>query len=156
MKLSGEELLPCTPERAWEILTDANTLEACIPGCESVEEVAPGNYTAAVVLKIGPIKARFSGEVLMTDLDPPNACRISGKGSGGIAGFAEGGANLRLAATEGGTLLSYDVDSKVGGKVAQLGARLIDSTAQKLAKQFFANLSALIKDEESLDAELPR
>jgi Uncharacterized conserved protein len=145
MKLSGEELLPCTPERAWELLTDARTLQACIPGCESVEETEPGHYTAAVVLKIGPIKARFTGEVKLTEIDSSGACRLTGKGSGGVAGFAEGGADLRLSEAEGGTLLTYEVDSNVGGKIAQLGARLIDSTAQKLAKQFFTNFSAFIQ-----------
>ncbi len=145
MKLSGEQRLECSVEDAWALVNDPETLRACIPGCEALERSGDG-YTASVVLKVGPVKATFKGDVMLTDLVPPNALRISGKGAGGIAGFAEGGADVRLAPDGDGTLLTYDSEAKVGGKLAQLGGRLIDSTAQKLAQQFFANLDRRIRD----------
>lgn len=147
MNLADEQTLDCSVDQAWQLLNDPEILQACIPGCETLEVSGPNAYSAIAVVKIGPIKARFSGNVELTDLRPPYSCRITGKGNGGVAGFAEGGADVELAEVEEGkTLLTYRVDAKVGGKIAQLGGRLIDSTAKKLAAQFFGNLQKYVAE----------
>ena len=140
--MSGERVLPADKATVWARLNDAETLKAAIPGCESLEKLSDTELQAVAKVKIGPVSARFKGKVNLTDMDPPNSYRISGQGEGGIAGFAKGGANVRLTDAEGGgTRLSYDVDAQVGGKIAQLGSRLIDSTAKKLADEFFTNFA---------------
>jgi uncharacterized protein len=140
--MSGEVVLPADKATVWARLNDAATLKDSIPGCESLEKLSDTELQAAVKVKIGPVSARFKGKVNLSDLDPPNSYRISGQGDGGIAGFAKGGANVQLAEADGGgTKLHYDVDAQVGGKIAQLGGRLIDSTAKKLADEFFANFA---------------
>ena len=142
MTMSGEQQLPAPRETVWAKLNDPEVLKACIPGCQSLEVTGPNEFLAVATNKVGPVKATFKGKVRLTDLDPPNGYKISGEGDGGIAGFAKGGANVRLAdEAGGGTRLSYDVDAQVGGKIAQLGGRLIDSTAKKLADEFFANFA---------------
>ena len=120
---------------------DAEVLKRCIPGCQSLEKTSDTELKATVGLKVGPVNAKFNGDVTLSDMDPPNSYRISGSGKGGAAGSASGGADVKLAAVDGGTELSYDVDAKVSGKIAQLGARLIDATAASLANKFFDNLS---------------
>jgi carbon monoxide dehydrogenase subunit G len=143
MDISGEERIEAPREAVWRALNDAEVLQRCIPGCKALEKLSDTEMTATVVLKIGPIKASFDGRVELSNLDPPNSYTIAGEGKGGIAGFAKGGADVTLA--EDGpdaTILSYKVRADVGGKIAQLGARLIDSTARKLAGQFFADFSA--------------
>ena len=143
--MSGEFVLPADKATVWAKLNDADTLKASIPGCESLEKLSATELQAAVKVKIGPVSARFKGKVDLTDIDAPNSYRISGQGDGGIAGFAKGGANVRLAEEAGGgTKLSYDVDAQVGGKIAQLGSRLIDSTAKKLAEEFFTNFAGAL------------
>ena len=140
--MSGEFVLPADKATVWAKLNDAETLKASIPGCESLEKLSDTEMEAVAKVKIGPVSARFKGKVNLTDIDAPNSYRISGQGEGGIAGFAKGGANVRLTDAEGGgTKLSYDVDAQVGGKIAQLGSRLIDSTAKKLADEFFTNFA---------------
>ena len=140
--MSGEFVLPADRATVWARLNDADTLRASIPGCESLEKLSDTELQAAVKVKIGPVSARFKGKVNLTDIDAPNGYRISGQGEGGIAGFAKGGANVRLAEAEGGaTRLSYDVDAQVGGKIAQLGSRLIMSTSKKLAGEFFSTFN---------------
>ena len=140
--MSGEVLLPADKATVWMRLNDASTLKASIPGCESLEKLSDTEMQAVAKIKIGPVSARFKGKVNLSDIDPPNSYRISGQGDGGIAGFARGGADVRLSdADGGGTRLAYDVDAQVGGKIAQLGGRLIDSTAKKLADEFFANFA---------------
>ena len=140
--MTGEVMLPADRATVWARLNDAETLKASIPGCESLEKPSDTELQAVAKVKIGPVSARFKGKVNLTDIDAPNSYRISGQGDGGVAGFAKGGANVRLAdAAGGGTRLSYDVDAQVGGKIAQLGGRLIDSTAKKLADEFFANFA---------------
>jgi len=142
LTMSGERVLPADKATVWARLNDAETLKAAIPGCESLEKLSDTELQAVAKVKIGPVSARFKGKVNLTDMDPPNSYRISGQGEGGIAGFAKGGANVRLTDAEGGgTKLSYDVDAQVGGKIAQLGSRLIDSTAKKLADEFFTNFA---------------
>lgn len=142
MKMTGTRLLPAPQQEVWEKLNDPETLKRCIPGCQSLEQAGPNHLKATVGLKIGPVNAKFNGEVELSDMDPPNSYRISGSGKGGPAGSASGGADVRLEPTEGGTLLTYNVDAKVAGKIAQLGARLIDATAASLAEKFFDNFTA--------------
>lgn len=142
MKMSGTRLLPAPQTEVWEKLNDVETLKRCIPGCQTLEQTAPNQLKATVGLKIGPVNAKFNGEVELTDMNPPTSYRISGSGKGGPAGSATGGADVRLEPADGGTLLTYDVDAKVSGKIAQLGARLIDATAASLAEKFFDNFTA--------------
>ncbi|WP_181700974.1 SRPBCC family protein [Chthonobacter albigriseus] len=145
MQMNDSQRIPAPRAVVWAALNDPEVLKACIPGCESLEMTSPTEMTAKVQLKVGPVKATFGGKVTLSDLDPPNGYRITGEGSGGVAGFAKGGAVVRLA--EDGpdtTILSYEVDAQIGGKLAQLGSRLIDSTARKLAGEFFATFSAVV------------
>ena len=145
MKMNESQRIAAPRATVWAALNDPEVLRACIPGCDSLEMTSPTEMTARVTLKIGPVKATFGGKVTLSDLDPPNGYRISGEGSGGVAGFAKGGAVVRLE-DDGAdaTILSYEVDVQVGGKIAQLGARLIDSTAKRLAGEFFDNFAAAV------------
>ena len=142
MTMTGEFMLPADKATVWARLNDAATLQAAIPGCESLEKTSDTEFAAVVKVKIGPVSARFKGKVRLTDIDAPNSYRIVGEGEGGVAGFAKGGATVRLAEVEGGgTRLGYEVEAQVGGKIAQLGARLVDGTAKKLAAEFFDNFA---------------
>lgn len=137
MKMSGTREIAAPQSEVWQKLNDVEVLKRCIPGCETLERSGENDLKATVAVKIGPVSARFNGAVTLSDLDPPNGYRISGSGSGGVAGSAKGGANVRLKPAGAGTELSYDVDADVSGKIAQLGGRLIDATAGSLANQFF-------------------
>lgn len=138
MDMTGEYRIPAPRQRVWEALNDPEILKAAIPGCEELTKVGDNDLEARVKAKVGPVSATFTGKVQLSDIDPPNGYTIGGEGSGGVAGFAKGGAKVRLLEAEGGaTKLAYDVTAQVGGKIAQLGARLIDSTAKQLADQFF-------------------
>ncbi len=142
MKMSGEQHLAASREEVWQALNDPEVLKECIPGCESIEKLSDTEMEAVAKVKVGPVSSRFKGKVTLSDLDPPNGYRISGEGSGGAAGFAKGGAAVKLTqADDGGTLLTYDVDATVGGKLAQIGQRLIDGTARKMADQFFSRFA---------------
>jgi len=142
MDMSGEERIAAPREAVWAALNDPEVLKACIPGCQSLTMKSPNELEATVKIKIGPVSASFSGEVMLSNLNPPESYTISGEGKGGIAGFAKGGADVRLTEDGDGTILAYDVKAQIGGKLAQLGSRLIDSTSKKLATQFFADLGA--------------
>ncbi|MDX2102635.1 MAG: carbon monoxide dehydrogenase [Alphaproteobacteria bacterium] len=145
MQMSGDQVIQAPRHVVWDALNDPDILKQCIPGCESVERTSPTSFTAKVVAKVGPVKASFTGAVTLSDLDPPNGYRISGEGQGGVAGFAKGGASVQLSDAEaGGTRLAYQVDAQIGGKLAQLGARLIDATAKSYAKEFFEKFGALV------------
>jgi len=137
MDMTGERRIPAPRQKVWDALNDPEVLRLCIPGCESLEKTSDTDLKATAAVKIGPIATRFTGKVQLTDLDPPNSYRISGEGQGGVAGFAKGGANVRLSDDGVGTLLQYDVKAQVGGKIAQLGARLIDATSKQMADLFF-------------------
>jgi carbon monoxide dehydrogenase subunit G len=143
MKMSGEEIIPAPRQKVWEALNDPDVLKQSIPGCQSIDKKSDTDLEAKVVVKIGPVKAAFTGVVHLSDLNPPASYRISGEGKGGLAGFANGGADVRLEEVPEGTKLSYDVDAQVGGKLASLGSRLIDSTARSLASQFFEKFAEL-------------
>jgi len=144
MELTGQERIAAPRAYVWQALNDPEILKACIPGCESIEMLSPTEMKARVALKLGPIKASFSGQVTLSDIDPPNGYTISGEGSGGSVGGAKGSAEVRLAEDGDGSLLSYRVTSQVSGKIAQLGARLVDSAAQKLAGDFFGTFRELV------------
>ena len=142
MDMSGEERIAAPREAVWAALNDPDVLRACIPGCQSLTMKSPNELEATVKIKIGPVSASFSGEETLSNLNPPESYTISGEGKGGNAGFAKGGADVRLTEDGDGTILAYDVKAQIGGKLAQLGSRLIDSTSKKLATQFFADLGA--------------
>lgn len=145
MDMQGSERIEAPVETVWLALNDPGILKQAIPGCESLEKTSDTTMAAKVVLKIGPIKAKFEGAVELQNLNPPNSYTISGEGKGGLAGFAKGGADVTLTPDgEGATLLTYTVKAEVGGKIAQLGSRLIESTSKKLAGEFFANFSAAV------------
>jgi uncharacterized protein len=137
LTMTGEVELAAPQKVVWEKLNDPEVLKVCIPGCQSLEKLSETELQAVAKIKIGPVSATFKGKVELSDLDPPNGYTITGEGQGGIAGFAKGGAKVRLAPTETGTHMSYEVEAQVGGKIAQLGARLIDGVAKRLADQFF-------------------
>ncbi len=143
--MSGEERIAAPIDRVWAALNDPDVLRACIPGCESLEKKTDTELSAVVSLKIGPIKAKFNGEVTLANLNPPHSYTLSGEGKGGIAGFAKGGADVVLR--EDGpdaTVLTYAAKADVGGKIAQLGSRLIASTSKKLAGEFFSSFNAKV------------
>jgi uncharacterized protein len=145
MHIKDSQRIPASKQKVWEALNDPGILMQCIPGCQSLEMSTSKEMIATVVLKVGPVKATFGGKVTLSELDPPNSYRISGEGNGGIAGFAKGGAIVNLSAESADvTVLLYQVDAQIGGKLAQLGGRLIDSTAKKLAGRFFASFGELV------------
>lgn len=141
MDMNGSYEIPAPRETVWAALNDVEILKACIPGCESITKHSDTELEATVAAKVGPVKAKFTGAVTLSDLDPPNGYTISGEGKGGAAGFAKGGAKVRLNDNGAGTVLEYEVNASVGGKLAQIGSRLIDSTAKKMADQFFSQFS---------------
>ncbi|MCE9649395.1 MAG: carbon monoxide dehydrogenase subunit G [Parvibaculum sp.] len=144
MDMSGEYRIPATREAVWAALNDAEVLRKTIPGAESVEKTSDTEFEAVAKAKVGPVNARFKGKVTLTDIDPPNGYTLTGEGNGGAAGFAKGSAKVHLADDNGVTVLTYNVNAQIGGKLAQIGQRFIDSTASKLADEFFGNFSAAL------------
>jgi carbon monoxide dehydrogenase subunit G len=143
MDMAGERRIPAPRETVWAALNDPAILKTSIPGCDSLESTGENAFKATASVKIGPISAKFAGKVQLADIDPPNGYTISGEGQGGVAGFAKGGAKVALEEAEANsTLLKYTVQAQVGGKIAQLGARLIDASAKQMADQFFDRFSA--------------
>jgi carbon monoxide dehydrogenase subunit G len=153
MDMTGEFRIPVTRQRVWEALNDTDILKQSIPGCETIEKLSDTEFSAKVVARVGPVKANFAGKVTLSDLDPPQGYTISGEGSGGVAGFAKGSAKVHLAEDGGETVLSYTVNSHVGGKLAQIGSRLIDATARKMAADFFNRFRAAVAPETAGGAE---
>jgi uncharacterized protein len=147
MDMTGEYRIPAPREAVWKALNDPDVLKQCIPGCEEIEKKSDTEFAAKVTAKVGPVKAKFGGNVQLTDLDPPNGYTISGEGTGGAAGFAKGGAKVALIDDGSDTVLSYTVNATVGGKLAQIGSRLIDSTAKKMAGEFFAKFAEVVGSE---------
>ncbi|MGY8990066.1 MAG: SRPBCC family protein [Rhodospirillales bacterium] len=139
MDMTGEYRIPAPKQAVWDALNDPEVLKASIPGCDSVEKISDTELKAKVTLKIGPVKAKFAGDVTLSDMDPPNGYTISGKGKGGAAGFGSGSATVSMTEEGGETVLTYSAKASVGGKIAQIGQRLIDSTSKKLADEFFSN-----------------
>jgi len=161
MDMQDSQRITAPREVVFAALNDTEVLKACIPGCDSVERTGENDLTAKVTLKIGPVKASFTGKVTLSNIDPPNGYTISGAGEGGVAGHAKGSADVRLEADGEETILHYTVKAEVGGKIAQLGSRLIDGTAKKLAGEFFSKFSDIIGPapegaETALDGEAPK
>ena len=144
MDIKGEYFIPVPRAAVWAALNDVDVLKQAIPGCDSMNRLSDTEIEATVTAKVGPVKATFKGQVTLSDLDPPNGYSIRGEGKGGVAGFAKGGAKVRLTDAPGGTTLNYDVDAAVGGKLAQIGARLIEGTARKLADEFFSAFTKIV------------
>lgn len=144
MEMHGERRISASRAEVWAKLNDAETLKNCIPGCQELEKTSDTEFTAKVRAKVGPVSANFSGKVALADLDPPHGYTISGEGQGGVAGFAKGGAKVSLEEDGGETILRYGVKAQVGGKLAQIGSRLIDATARKMADDFFNKFVAAV------------
>jgi uncharacterized protein len=144
MDMNGSQRIEASPAAVWAALNDPQVLKQCIPGCESIEKTSDTQMEAVVVLRVGPVKASFKGAVTLSDIVPEQGYTITGEGSGGLAGYAKGSAKVRLEPEGDATLLHYEVKADVGGKLAQLGARLIDATSKKLAGEFFTNFGAVV------------
>jgi carbon monoxide dehydrogenase subunit G len=144
MQMSGEYRIPAPRQAVWDALNDPEVLKQSIPGCEELVRNGDNGFDAKVVAKVGPVRAKFGGTVELSDIDPPNGYTISGQGQGGAAGFAKGGATVKLAEDGADTVLSYTVDASVGGKLAQIGSRLIDATAKKMADDFFSRFAEVV------------
>lgn len=155
MELSHTRHIPAPPERVWGALNDPAVLKACIPGCESFELTPDGSYATTVAARIGPVSARFGGRVELADVEPPIGYTIRFSGQGGAAGFANGEAKVHLAPADGGTALSYTASAQVGGKIAQIGSRLVDSAAAKVADDFFARFAAAVAPPAEIAARAP-
>ncbi len=140
MEMQGEHRIPATRDKVWEALNSPEIMRKCIPGCETLEKTGTHEMRATVAMAVGPVKARFKGKVILDDTHAPDKYSVNGEGQGGVAGFGKGGADVTLVEDADGTILSYQAHAQVGGKLAQLGSRLIDSTARKLADRFFTNL----------------
>jgi hypothetical protein len=137
MEMQGSRVLAATQQETWDALLDPQVLQACIPGCESMESTAPNEYATLLALRIGPVAAKFNGKVALSDVNPPSSCTISFDGQGGVAGFGRGSANVRVQARDEGCEISYAATAQVGGKIAQVGQRLIDGVAKAMAEEFF-------------------
>ena len=146
MELTGEYRIPAPREAVWKALNDPEILKQSIPGCEEIRKLSDTEMTAKVTARVGPVKASFSGKVTLSDLDPPNGYKISGEGQGGVAGFAKGSADVRLKPDEtgAGTILTYTANAAVGGKLAQIGSRLIEGTSKQMADQFFGKFAEIV------------
>ncbi|MFY0646967.1 CoxG family protein [Sulfitobacter geojensis] len=153
MQMSDTRQIAVPPAQVYAALLDPEVLKSCVPGAQEVTGSVEDGFTATVVQKVGPVKATFKGEVTISDLVPDTSLKIDGSGKGGAAGFAKGGAEVHLLAKDGGTELSYDVEAKVGGKLAQLGSRIIDGFAKKMADQFFQNLQSTLEGPAEGEAE---
>jgi|TARA_B100000315_G_scaffold61911_1_gene56203 hypothetical protein len=144
MDLTGEYRIPATREKVWEALNDPEILKQCIDGCQELNKDSDTEFSAKVTAKVGPVKAKFAGKVTLSELDPPNGYTISGEGQGGVAGFAKGGADVKLVEDGGETVLSYEAKAEVGGKLASVGSRLVEGVAKKQADDFFGKFSEIV------------
>ena len=155
MDLTGEYRIPATREKVWEALNDPEILKQCIDGCQELNKDSDTEFSAKVTAKVGPVKAKFAGKVVLSELDPPNGYTISGEGQGGVAGFAKGGADVKLADDGGETVLSYEAKAEVGGKLASVGSRLVEGVAKKQADDFFGKFSEIVSGDAELAAAAP-
>ena len=153
MEMKGEYRIPASREEVWAALNDAKVLAATIPGAESVEKTSDTSFAAVAKTKVGPVSARFKGNVTLSNIDAPNGYTLTGEGNGGAAGFAKGSADVKLTDDNGVTVLTYNVNAQIGGKLAQIGQRFIDSTASKLADEFFGNFSKALGGEKVKSVE---
>lgn len=155
MEMSSSQTIPAPQQRTWEALNDPETLKICIPGCDSIEKVSDTEYHLSMAAKVGPVSARFKGKMTLSDVNAPNAYKVVFEGQGGAAGFAKGSADVRLVPESAeATRLEYTVHAQVGGKLAQIGSRLIDGAAKKMADQFFTAFAVhLSQHDAETDAE---
>jgi uncharacterized protein len=153
MEMTGEFRIPAPREHVWQALNDPEILKQAIPGCQTIEKLSDTEFTAKVVAKVGPVKATFNGKVTLSDLDPPQGYTITGEGTGGVAGFARGSAQVKLDDDGAATVLHYEVQAHVGGKLAQIGSRLIDGTSRKMAEDFFTRFAATVAPEQAGSAQ---
>ena len=144
MEMSGEQLIPASQQQTWDALNDPAMLKQCVPGCESIDPIGEHQYQVLMVARVGPVSAKFKGKLTLSDIQPPSSYALAFEGQGGPAGFAKGGAQVRLSTQGLTTKLSYDVKASVGGKLAQIGSRLIDGTARKMADDFFSRFVAAV------------
>ncbi len=144
MDLTGEYRIPAAREKVWEALNDPEILKQCIDGCQELIKDSDTQFSAKVTAKVGPVKAKFAGKVTLSELDPPNGYKISGEGQGGVAGFAKGGATVKLTEDGGDTVLNYEATAEVGGKLASVGSRLVEGVAKKQADDFFGKFSEIV------------
>ena len=149
MEMISEQRIPASLDEVWTALNNTEILKQAMPGCESFDAVEENKFAAKITAKVGPVKAKFKFNVEMTDIDAPNGYTIMGEGQGGVAGFAKGSAKVDLTEDGTDTILAYNVQANVGGKLAQLGARLIDGAAKKMADEFFGNFNELLSDNDS-------
>ena len=147
MEMSGEQLIPASQAATWAALNDPEILKACVPGCESIEKTAENEYVVLMTARIGPVSAKFKGKLALSDLDPPNSYSLAFEGQGGVAGFGKGGTKVQLLPEGGNTKLTYQVKANVGGKLAQIGSRLVDAAAKKLSEEFFNAFTAKVASE---------
>ncbi|NKB21082.1 MAG: carbon monoxide dehydrogenase [Alphaproteobacteria bacterium] len=155
MDMTGEYRIPAPREKVWEALNDPEVLKTCIPGCEELNKDSDTELSAKVSTKVGPVSAKFTGKVTLSDINPPEGYKITGEGQGGVAGFAKGGAEVKLEADGNETILTYTATAQVGGKLAQIGSRLIDSTAKKMAGQFFGKFAEEVGEAPDETAATP-
>ncbi|MEL7529284.1 MAG: carbon monoxide dehydrogenase subunit G [Pseudomonadota bacterium] len=155
MDISGTRLIPAGREKVWDALNDPDVLKACIPGCESLEKTSDTEMNASVTTKIGPVKAKFKGAVTLENINAPESYTIVGEGKGGVAGFAKGSADVKLSEEGEETVLTYEAKAQVGGKLAQLGSRLVDSTAKKMAEDFFSKFTEMVGTASEPTVEAP-
>jgi carbon monoxide dehydrogenase subunit G len=148
MEMSGEQLVPASQQETWQALNDPAVLKECVPGCEAIDPSGENQYQVLMVARVGPVSAKFKGKLTLSDVNPPSSYSIAFEGQGGPAGFAKGGAQVRLKEENHQTRLSYDVKASVGGKLAQIGSRLVDAAAKKVADDFFANFNARFSAKE--------
>jgi hypothetical protein len=151
MEMSGEQLIPAPQQETWDALNDPQVLKACVPGCEAIDLISGNEYQVQMVARVGPVSAKFKGRLTLSDIKPPNSYSIAFEGQGGPAGFAKGGAQVKLSPQNGGTKLAYDVKASVGGKLAQIGSRLVDAAAKKVADDFFRNFTLRLSPEGAED-----
>ena len=153
MNLTGEYRIPATRQDVWEALNDPEILKQCIDGCQELSKDSDTQFSAKVTAKVGPVKAKFSGKVTLSELDPPNGYKISGEGQGGVAGFAKGGATVKLTEEGGDTILNYTANAEVGGKLASVGSRLVEGVAKKQADDFFGKFSQIVGGNDGEDGD---
>jgi len=152
MKMTGQRLLPVPRQQAWDALNDPEMLKACIPGCDSIVQTDPSTFEVLMAARIGPVAARFKGRLTQSDVVEPESYTLAFDGQGGVAGFGKGTAAVRLTPVEGGTMLDYEADAQVGGKIAQIGSRLVDAAAAKIADEFFASFESKLTEQAAAAA----
>ena len=154
MELNGEQLIPASQQRTWDALNDPEVLKACIPGCETLERTDDGGFTATLALRIGPVSAKFKGRLALSDVQAPERYTIHFDGQGGMAGFGKGSAQVQLAPVDGGTRLQFAAKAQVGGKLAQVGSRLVDAAAGKITNDFFNAFNARVQADAQAAGEV--